>query len=115
MMFLPCMHCGGFTSRLQSNVIWFSSGGTASVVHNDQNQNIHCMIDGHKEWILWSPLAKLNTSEMGWVYAEEEAKKDPNNPKWKDTYGAFGGNIDPKNVDVVKYPKWNKLKWWKIS
>jgi len=116
-MFLPCMHCGGFMEKLQSNVIWFSSGGTASVIHNDPNQNIHCMLDGQKDWILWHPKSKIDNPDgsLGWTFAEQEAKKDPKNPKWKDTYGSYAGNIDVDNVDVVKYPKWKELKSWKID
>merc|ERR1712050_386403 len=33
---LPMMNCGGFLHKLANTVTWFSSGGTKSVIHNDQ-------------------------------------------------------------------------------
>merc|ERR1719235_36998 len=50
---LPFMNCGGFTKRLSETVLWFSSGSTRSVIHNDANHNVHCMFAGTKRWILW--------------------------------------------------------------
>merc|ERR1719330_89635 len=52
---LPPMNCGGHTKRLQQTVTWMSNGSTKSVIHNDGNQNFHCMFAGRKEWILWHP------------------------------------------------------------
>ena len=34
---------------LSSQVIWFSSGGTKSVLHNDDVDNINCLFRGQKE------------------------------------------------------------------
>ena len=33
-------------------VLWFSSGGTKSVTHTDDYENILCMLDGRKNIIL---------------------------------------------------------------
>ena len=32
-------------------VLWFSSGGTKSVLHNDQPDNMNCILDGNKDII----------------------------------------------------------------
>ena len=50
--FLKSLQCGGFQSRLEASVIWFSSGGTKSVLHFDSVDNINCMLDGSKEFVL---------------------------------------------------------------
>ena len=45
--------CGGFEQLLQGALVWFSSGGTKSVLHNDGPDNINCIFDGTKEMILF--------------------------------------------------------------
>ena len=35
--------------------IWFSSGGTRSVLHTDSGENLHCVVSGRKEWVLIEP------------------------------------------------------------
>mmetsp|Transcript_30748 Transcript_30748/g.60440 ORF Transcript_30748/g.60440 Transcript_30748/m.60440 type:complete len:377 (-) Transcript_30748:128-1258(-) len=110
--FLPPMNCGGYTRRLQSSVLWFSSGDTKSVIHNDGQQNFHCMFAGTKQWILWDPRSNIATKQMGWVNAEEEAKHDPS---LKDAYGTYAARIDVDNVDVNRFPGWSKLKWWNMT
>ena len=36
-------------------IMWFSSGGTQSVVHTDAVDNINCVFDGSKEFVLIDP------------------------------------------------------------
>lgn len=43
------LECGGFLKNLQLVVMWFSSGGTKSVLHSDSIDNINCLLDGTKE------------------------------------------------------------------
>ncbi|CAK0816134.1 unnamed protein product [Prorocentrum cordatum] len=109
---LPCVNCGGFHSKMATTVTWFSSGSTRSVIHSDAQQNLHCMFDGRKDWILWSPTSKINSPRMGWVHAEEESKT---NPAFKDAYGQYVGHIDVDDVDLKKYPGWGKLSWWNLT
>lgn len=42
------LQCGGFQKVLSVGVIWFSSGGTKSVLHSDDVDNINCILDGEK-------------------------------------------------------------------
>ena len=37
---------------LQDAVVWFSSGGTKSVLHYDAVDNINCLFDGTKELVM---------------------------------------------------------------
>ena len=43
------LQCGGFQYQMLQAVLWFSSGGTKSVLHNDQPDNLNCILDGNKE------------------------------------------------------------------
>lgn len=111
---LPFMNCGGYQSKMSSTVLWMSSGDTKSVIHNDGQQNIHCMIAGEKKWIMWRPdNDHIRTRKMGWISGEEEAKRDPNN--FKDAYGAYVGLLNVKDVDLKRFPGWGKLRWWSMD
>ena len=48
-MLLKSLRCGGFLKSLQDAVMWFSSGGTKSVLHFDAVDNINCLFSGNKE------------------------------------------------------------------
>lgn len=109
---LPVMNCGGYSRKLAATVLWMSSGGTKSVIHQDGQDNIHCQFDGQKDWILWESSAPIRKTEMGWVWAENEAEQDPS---FKDAYGQYAGRLDVDNVDVEAYPGWEKLRWWNMT
>ena len=36
-------------------IMWFSSGGTKSVVHTDSVDNINCVFSGNKSFVLVDP------------------------------------------------------------
>ena len=44
--------CGGFQRIVQNVILWFSSGGTKSVLHNDGLDNVNCVIDGEKYFVM---------------------------------------------------------------
>ena len=46
------LQCGQASSTLQKTVLWFSSGGTKSVTHTDDYENILCLLSGRKNVIL---------------------------------------------------------------
>ena len=56
---LPSLACGGFTNVLQDAVVWFSSGGTKSVLHFDAVDNINCLFSGSKELFLIDKVRRL--------------------------------------------------------
>eukprot|EP00927_Polykrikos_kofoidii_P020017 TRINITY_DN19421_c0_g1_i1.p1 TRINITY_DN19421_c0_g1~~TRINITY_DN19421_c0_g1_i1.p1 ORF type:complete len:372 (-),score=69.80 TRINITY_DN19421_c0_g1_i1:378-1451(-) len=105
---LPCMRCGGFTQFLDTNNIWFSRGGSKSVVHYDDQDNINCMFVGHKRFVFMHPSYK------------KKFEANPNSKKnkfgWVDTdldqripgYGAFM-RVDVDRMDLVKYPGWSDV------
>jgi len=74
---------------------WFSSGGTSSVLHRDGFENINCLFDGNKDLIFIPP-----------NYTPEDLHWDN-----RDNHGhSF---IDCDKVDMVQYPKFRNVKWWK--
>jgi len=109
---LPPMNCGGHTRKLQQTVTWMSSGGTKSVIHNDGNHNFHCMFAGSKNWVMWQPSVNLRQKKYGWVNVEED---DSDDPAFEGAYGAYVGRIDVDNVDLNKFPAYDKLKWWNMT
>jgi hypothetical protein len=46
------LQCEQAADTLEETIMWFSSGGTKSVVHTDDYENILCVIDGVKELVL---------------------------------------------------------------
>lgn len=58
---LSCLLCGGFTRNLRDAVLWFSSGGTKSVLHNDGVDNINCLMSGSKDIFLFDKVATDNS------------------------------------------------------
>ncbi|XP_077988721.1 bifunctional peptidase and (3S)-lysyl hydroxylase Jmjd7-like [Glandiceps talaboti] len=91
-MLLKCMLCGGFTDALLDAVIWFSSGGTKSVLHFDALDNINCLMDGEKELIMMD--------------RKESDHIDIDNPS-----GNFC-EVDVDKVDMTKYPGLQDVPWY---
>ena len=44
--------CDDITSRISTSILWFSSGGTKSLLHTDSQENLNCVLDGHKEFVM---------------------------------------------------------------
>jgi hypothetical protein len=107
---LPFLSCSYGTNFMDINNMWWSSGGTKSVIHNDDQDNVNCLFEGQKRMIFWHPSdkAKIESDVCGWVDADVERQT---NPRYE-AYGAFGGKIDVDKVDLETYPMWGKLKWW---
>ncbi|CAJ1396395.1 unnamed protein product [Effrenium voratum] len=108
--FLRCMECGGYLRFLDTQNFWMGRGGSKSVVHYDDQDNINCMLAGEKRFVFMHPSYK------------KDFEAHPNSAKnrfgWVDTdldrsipgYGAFM-RIDVDKVDLIKYPGWRDVKW----
>uniref|UniRef100_H2YPV1 JmjC domain-containing protein n=2 Tax=Ciona savignyi TaxID=51511 RepID=H2YPV1_CIOSA len=89
-IYLPkCLLCGGYTNYLNTMVMWFSSGGTKSVLHNDGFENINCLYDGSKELVM------IDQKYRDMV------------PLDKNGYSG----ADVEKVDLYKYPTLGKVPW----
>lgn len=108
--FLPCLHCGGYLKFLDVMNLWMGRGGSSSVIHYDDQDNINCMIDGRKRFVFMHPSYR------------EKFEKHPNTKKnkfgWVDTdldntipgYGAFM-RLDAQRMDLIKHPGWVDVRW----
>jgi len=109
--FLPCMRCGGFLQFLDVQNMWMGRGGSKSVIHYDDQDNLNCMIAGKKRFIFMHPKYKKEF--------EAHPNKKKNKYGWVDTdldnkvkgYGAFMGKVDIDKMDLIKYPGWKTVEW----
>lgn len=106
--FLPVLTCGGSTNFLDTTSMWMGRGGSKSVVHYDDQDNLNCMFDGHKRFIFMHPkyrkkFEKTKNNEFGWVDTDAN-RSIPG-------YGSFMGLIDVDQVDLIKYPGWKTVEW----
>mmetsp|Transcript_182454 Transcript_182454/g.578190 ORF Transcript_182454/g.578190 Transcript_182454/m.578190 type:complete len:292 (+) Transcript_182454:423-1298(+) len=111
MDFLPCLRCGGFLRYLDVNNMWMGRGGSKSVIHYDDQDNINCMLAGRKRFIFMHPSYKAKfeahpnskDNKFGWV--------DTDLDRSAKGYGAFMGNLDVDSVDLINYPGWSDVQW----
>lgn len=109
--FLPCLRCGGFLQFLDTNNMWMGRGGSKSVIHYDDQDNINCMVAGRKRFVFMHPSYKeqferhpnSNKNKFGWVDTDLDRKIKG--------YGAFMGRIDVDKMDLIKYPGWRDVHW----
>jgi len=80
---------------LDDLVMWFSSGGTRSVWHYDDYENINCLIAGRKELIMG------NRSDMARLHMDV---KD----------GSYS-TVDVEAVDESKYPDFKEVVFYNAS
>ncbi|KAK7494822.1 hypothetical protein BaRGS_00013949 [Batillaria attramentaria] len=95
---LPCsLQCPELYQgdKMALAMMWFSSGGTKSVVHTDSFDNINCLFRGEKTFIMVDP-------------AVHREKVDLNNE------GAHS-DIDVDSVDLTKHPKLAEVEFYHIN
>merc|ERR1719502_610719 len=108
--FLPCLRCGGFLNFLDVNNMWVGRGGSKSVIHYDDQDNINCIFSGYKRFVFMHPKYKKvfeanpNTkkNKFGWV----DTELDRSIPG----YGAYF-KLDVDKMDLIKYPGWRDVEW----
>jgi hypothetical protein len=79
-------------------IMWMSSGMTSSVLHNDGDDNINCVLAGRKLIVL------INATEEEEVY---------NSDAWSG-YGTRSP-IDPVVVDLDAWPRIANTHWWHVE
>lgn len=93
---LPTMlNCDETWQGMNMVVMWMSSGGTKSVLHNDEQENLLTLVDGRKEVLVWHPTEAPN------LYVHEAVR---------------GGlsPIDQAAVDMIKFPKFAKAAFHRV-
>ncbi|KXJ22797.1 lysine-specific demethylase 8 [Exaiptasia diaphana] len=93
----PPLLCDDVTEdMLVDTVMWFSSGGTKSVLHNDDVDNINCLFSGTKE-LLFIDYKKYN----------KKVKIDHR-------VGGYSG-VDVDKVDFTKYPGLRDVTYYNVT
>lgn len=92
------LQCQQAKQVLQETMMWFSSGGTKSVVHTDDYENILCVYDGVKELVL------ADSNKFPDVIETIIDKPER-------SYSA----LDVDQVDYSKYPGIEKLEYAKLN
>jgi hypothetical protein len=55
---------------------------------------------------------RIETSEFGWFDSTTQSKEDLISHGFEDAYGAYFAFIDPENMDLEKFPKWESVPWF---
>ncbi|KAK3097177.1 hypothetical protein FSP39_007148 [Pinctada imbricata] len=95
---VPCsLQCEDvIDGKIVESVMWFSSGGTKSVVHTDSVDNINCLYRGDKTFVMVDPD----------IYGD---KVDMDHPE-----GAYS-SVDVDRVDYNKYPGLADVEYYTIN
>lgn len=91
----PILTCGSYKDRLTEAELWMSSGGTSSLLHSHGDHNVHCVLDGRKDFILIDPKHKE-------VFNFQETY--PNS-------GEGHSLMDMDMINAYKYPKIGQTPW----
>ncbi|XP_001630801.3 uncharacterized protein LOC5510344 [Nematostella vectensis] len=92
----PPLQCGEVTKKmLVDTVMWFSSGGTKSVLHNDDVDNINCLFSGTKELLF-----------IDYKYKNKVKIDHP--------VGGYSG-VDVDRVDFTKYPGLKEVQYFNVT
>ncbi|XP_046562648.1 bifunctional peptidase and arginyl-hydroxylase JMJD5-like [Haliotis rubra] len=91
-----CLRCGGFQKLFTKAITWFSSGGTKSVLHMDEFDNINCLLDGTKDLVFYDKKYGPDIEADGYV--------------WDGSYSS----VDVDSVDMYKFPRLSGLPWFKV-
>lgn len=94
----PPLQCDPVLNNVIDVVTWFSSGGTKSVLHNDDVDNLNCLYRGNKTLIFLNP----HDDEDMWNRVIDR----PN--------GGYSA-LDVDAVDFTKYPDLAKVRYAKID
>lgn len=110
---LPLLSCGGFANFLGTHRLWVARGGSRSVVHRDDAENINCLFAGKKQFALVHPSLRAlaekhpNSPSPPDRFGFLDTRLDPDVPG----YGAFFGRLDVDAMDLIKFPGWKDVDW----
>ncbi|XP_065837982.1 tRNA wybutosine-synthesizing protein 5-like isoform X2 [Oscarella lobularis] len=87
----PPLRCGGYEDKLADTVMWFSNGGTKTVLHIDDVDNINCVFSGSKEALM-----------IEYPKYKDKVKLDPR--------GGYS-NVDVDKVDFNQFPEFSEIEY----
>lgn len=91
----PPIRCNNIKDKLSMMLMWFSSGGTKSVLHQDSFENINCLYRGSKR-LLIVEYPK---------YKKQVVIDRPNGYS----------SVDVEKVDFTKYPSLREVEYWEAE
>lgn len=92
----PALLCEDVKPHLVDTVMWFSSGGTKSVFHHDDVENINCLYRGSKTLLF------------------VEYQKYKSKLRLDNAWGGFSG-VDVDKVDFTKYPIFHEVEFYEAK
>nr|XP_039252441.1 bifunctional peptidase and arginyl-hydroxylase JMJD5-like [Styela clava] len=92
---MKSMSCGGYHDRVTNVIFIFSSGSGQSAIHWDPAENMHCLLDGTKEWTI------IHRKDRHILPEYNESR----------VYSV----VDPMRVDMKKYPVMQDMPWYHAS
>ncbi|ESO82239.1 hypothetical protein LOTGIDRAFT_96029, partial [Lottia gigantea] len=88
-----CLQCGDMVNKMiDTAIMWFSGGGTSSVVHVDSYHNLNCVYRGSKHFVLVNPHKYQHLSHI-------------------DRLEGGYSSVDVDSVDMRKYPGLAKVEY----
>lgn len=114
----PMLRCGGSTDRSMRSYIWMSTGGTSSVLHEDSDDNLHCVFAGSKKFFIVDVEHReaWRDKRCGWYDAEIASSPgrarglSENELRLQHGYGTWV-DINATSVDLVRFPCWANIPW----
>lgn len=91
--------CGEMSKNVVEVNIWWSGGGSASVIHKDAYHQLNCLLNGTKYWTL------IEKKYEKQIYKHPE-------PDYEQ--GGFS-DINAKQVDLKRYPMIKMVQWSNIT
>lgn len=91
--------CGEMSRRIVEVDIWWSGGGSSSIIHKDAFNQMNCLLNGTKYWKL-----------IEYKY-EKDIYKHPE-PDYE--IGGFS-DVNPEKVNLKKHPKVANVEWSNIT
>ncbi|XP_078483446.1 bifunctional peptidase and arginyl-hydroxylase JMJD5-like [Ciona intestinalis] len=88
--------CESFFKLLNMVAMWFSSGGSNSLLHNDSVENLNCLYDGRKDLLLIDPKYEDSLSLLH-VLPNEISNIS---------------SLDVEKVDMYKYGNLSTIPWY---
>lgn len=90
-----CLLCGTFRDFVHETNFWMSNGGTRSVIHYDADENIHCIINGSKDFMM------INKTFQQFLPMVEKSRLS----------GSGYSFLDPDSIDLLAYPDMANVQW----
>nr|XP_039251097.1 uncharacterized protein LOC120328635 [Styela clava] len=91
--------CGEMSRRIIEVDIWWSGGGTSSILHKDAFHQMNCLVNGTKNWKL------IEYKYEKYIHKHPEPESE---------LGGFS-DIDPQAVDLIEHPHISKTEWSNVT